>query len=107
MRKGVPGALRDRPARGGSTAHEQRDADKALITDHGNFGRRTIFQHVQERYDGVGRKINVAQYVAGFELPEESGDKNHIDRAIALRTHALTRSVVTSCVNTNPQIRTP
>src|ERR1700686_5587028 len=73
----MAGALPDRPTRGGFTAYEQRDADEAFVADHRNFRRRTIGQHVQQRYDGVGRKINVAQDIAGLvqNLPERHRDE--------------------------------
>src|SRR5207245_2258324 len=60
------GALHYRAARGGFIAHEQRDSDQAFVAYHGNFRRTTVFQHVQQRYDGVSRKIDVAQDIAGF-----------------------------------------
>lgn len=47
----VAGALHDRPAGGGFTAHEQRDADEAFVADHGNFRGRAVLQHVQQGYD--------------------------------------------------------
>src|ERR1700730_8547176 len=63
---GMSGALYDRPARSGFTTHEQRHADETLVAYHRDFRRGTVCQYVQQRYDRVSRKINVAQEVAGF-----------------------------------------
>ena len=57
-------ALHDRPARRALPAHEQRDADQALVAHHRDLGRCAVLHHVQQRDDGVGRKIDVAQRVA-------------------------------------------
>src|SRR5579863_10520 len=57
----VPGALHDRAAGGGLTAHEQGDAEDPLITDDRNFCRRTVFHNVEQRNDGGRRKIHIAQ----------------------------------------------
>jgi hypothetical protein len=54
---------RDRVGRG-FTAHEERHADRALVSDHGDFRRGAILEHVQERDDRVGRKIDMTQRVA-------------------------------------------
>src|ERR1700730_13638801 len=76
----VTGALHDRPTRGGFTAHEQRDADEAFVADHRDFRRGAVGQHVQQRYDGVGRKVNVAQDIAGLvqTLPEWHRDESQM-----------------------------
>src|SRR5665213_1125482 len=60
------GTLNDCAARGGFTAHEQRDADDAIIAYGCDFCRRAVLQHIQERYDGVGRKIDVPKAIAGL-----------------------------------------
>ena len=60
----MAGALYDRAARGGFTAHEQRDADETLVAHHRDLRRCAVFHHVQQRHDAVDRKIDVAQDIA-------------------------------------------
>lgn len=56
-------AQHHRTAGRGFAAHEQRDTDHALITDHGDLGRRTVLHLVHQRDYGRGRKINAVQCV--------------------------------------------
>src|ERR1700694_858095 len=93
----VTGALYDRPTWGGFTAHEQRDADEAFVADHRNFRRGAVFQHVQQRHDGVDRKVNVAQDIAGLvqNLPERHRDEPQMRvESIALRGCQRSQQVI-------------
>ncbi len=54
------------PIRHGFAAHEQGDADDALVADHGDFGGRAILHDVQQGHDGGGREIDVAQPIPGL-----------------------------------------
>ncbi len=63
---GVPRTLHDRAVRGRLAAHEQRDADQALVARYRKLCRRAISEHIQQRDDAVGRKIHVPQRVTGF-----------------------------------------
>ncbi len=56
-------ALHDGATRRGLTAHEQGNAENALVADHGDFSRCAILHDIQQRHDGIGRKVDV------FELP--------------------------------------
>src|ERR1700728_3483976 len=85
----VARALHYRPTRGGFTAHEQRDANKALVADHRNFRRRTVGQDVQQRHDGVGRKINVLQYIAG--LVQTLAERHFYEPQVRIDSSALSR----------------
>ena len=62
----LAGALHDRAAGRGLAAHEQRDADDALVADHSDLGRSAIFHDVQQRDDGSDRKVHMAQRAAGL-----------------------------------------
>src|ERR1700722_1776595 len=67
----MAGALNDRPARGGITAHEYGYAHEAVVPDDGDFARGAIFHDIKKRDDGCGWKIDVTQCVTGFvhDLP--------------------------------------
>src|ERR1700738_5025493 len=58
------GALHDGAVRRGLTAHEERDANRAVVSDNRDFRRCAVFEHVEEGDDDVGRKIDVTQRVA-------------------------------------------
>ena len=62
----VPGALHHRAAGRGVAAHEQRYAENALVADDGDFGRRAILHHVQQRNDAGRREVDVSQRGAGL-----------------------------------------
>ena len=49
------------------------DADKALVSHHGDFRRSAVLQHIQQGHDAVGRKIDMAQDIAGLV-------QNHAER---------------------------
>ena len=62
----MPGALHNRPAQGGFTSHEESNANQALIADNCDFRRSAVRQHVKERDNGAGRKVNVRLRIAGL-----------------------------------------
>jgi len=86
---GVAGALHDRPARGDFTAHEQRDADEAFVADDRDFRRRAVCQHIQQRNDAVGRKINMAQDIAG--LVQNLAERHRDEPQVRVESFALRR----------------
>ena len=45
---GVPGTLHDRAVRRRLAAHEQRDADQALVAHYRDLRRRAVVQHVEQ-----------------------------------------------------------
>ena len=47
----VAGALHDGAARRGFAAHEQRHANGAFVAHHGDFRRRAILHHIEQRDD--------------------------------------------------------
>ena len=57
-------ALHHGAAGRGLAAHEQRDADHAFVADHRNLGRRAVLHHVQQRDDGRGREVHMAERAA-------------------------------------------
>ena len=59
--KPLTGALHHRTAGGRLSAHEQGNADDALIADHGNLCRGAVLHDIQQRDDGGRWKIDVAQ----------------------------------------------
>ncbi len=69
------GALHDCAVGGGFASHEQRDTDRAVVPHDGDFRGRAVFHHVQERDDGVGRKIDVAQDIAGLVQHHAKGHR--------------------------------
>ena len=93
----VAGALHDRAAGSGFTAHEQRDADEAVVADHRDFRRRAVGQDVQQGYDGVDRKIHVAQDIAWLvqDLPERQRDEPEVRvQSFAFRRGQRSQQVV-------------
>src|ERR1700676_2047953 len=62
----VPGALHHRAAGRGLAAHEQGYAENPLVTYDSNFSGRAIFHDVQQRKDGCGGEVDVAQLDPGF-----------------------------------------
>ncbi len=50
----------------GRAAHDERDAYRSVVADHGDFRRRTIFQHIEKGNDHVDWKIDIALRVAGL-----------------------------------------
>ncbi|MNT22528.1 hypothetical protein D3C72_1579150 [compost metagenome] len=63
---GMPGALHNGAARRAFAAHEDRNADQAFVADHRDLGRGAVLHYVQQRHDGVGGKVDVAQGAAGL-----------------------------------------
>ena len=59
-------ALRDRAAWRRRAAHEQRDPDDALETDHSDLRRRSVLQYVEQRNHAVGWKIDVLEGLSGL-----------------------------------------
>jgi len=55
------GTLHDGAVGRGLTAHEERNANRAVIADNCDLGRGAVLEHVQKRDDGVDRKIDVTQ----------------------------------------------
>jgi hypothetical protein len=64
--KAVACALHHGTAGGRFAAHEQRHADHAFAADDGDLCRRSVFHDVEQRDDGRGREVDVAECVAGF-----------------------------------------
>jgi hypothetical protein len=58
----MPGTLHHRPAGRGVAAHEQGDADDAVVAHDGDLGRSAVGHDVQQRDDRIDREIHVAQY---------------------------------------------
>jgi hypothetical protein len=56
----VSGALHHGATGGGFSAHEQGNADHALVAHHGNLGGCPIFHDVEQGDDGAGGKEHVA-----------------------------------------------
>jgi hypothetical protein len=63
---GMAAALHDRPARRALSAHEQGDAQDAVVADHGDFRGAAILHDVEKGDDGIGGEVDVVQNVAGF-----------------------------------------
>src|SRR6202790_3165297 len=57
----VPGALHHRAARRGLAAHEQRDAEDALVAYDRDFSGCAILHDIEERKNGGGGEIDMAQ----------------------------------------------
>ncbi len=55
----VIAALHDSSVGRGPTLHGQRDANRPLITDDGDFRGRAVRHNVKERDNRVGRKVDV------------------------------------------------
>ncbi len=72
------GALHDRTVGGGFTAHEQRHANRAIVPHDRDFRGGAVFQHVQERDDRVGWKIDVPQRVAGLVQNHAEWHRNEL-----------------------------
>jgi len=70
-------ALHHRTTGRGLPTHEERNPDDALVPDDRDFCRRAIFQHVQQRRDGCGRKVHVRHCDAG--LVQDFAER-HVDR---------------------------
>ena len=72
----VPRALHDGAAGRGVAAHEQRNAEDAFVAHDGDFGRRAVLHDVEQRHDGRGREIDVAQLRPRFveDLAELHGN---------------------------------
>ena len=62
----VMAAVHDGSVGRGPTLHEQRDANRALITDDGDLRGRAIRQSVKERDNRVGRKVDAMKGIAGL-----------------------------------------
>src|SRR6202158_5835276 len=62
----VPRALHHSAAGRGLAAHEQGYAQNTLVADDGNFSGRAILHDVQQRKDGGGGEIDVAQLDPGL-----------------------------------------
>ena len=82
---GRAGALHNRAARGSFTAHKKRDANDAFVSHDRDLCRCAIFHHVQERDDGVSRKIYVAQDIARLVQPFAERQFHKLQ----MRVHAL------------------
>ena len=62
----IAGALHDGVAWGRLAAHEQGYAEHALVAYDGDFRRRAICHHVQQRNDGSRGEIDMPQPSTGF-----------------------------------------
>src|ERR1700738_2187279 len=62
----VPRALHHRAAGRGLAAHEQGYAENTLVTYDSDFSGRAILHDVEQRKDGGGGEIDVAQLDPGF-----------------------------------------
>jgi hypothetical protein len=58
---GVACALHHSPVRYCFAAHEEGDADDALVADHGDLCGSAVLHDVQQGDDGGGGKIDMAQ----------------------------------------------
>ena len=75
-------ALYDRPAGGRIAAHEQRDADDSLVAHHCNFSRSAAFQDIQERDDGIRRKVHMLKLTAGLVDRAAEWHRNRLQMSI-------------------------
>ncbi len=72
----VAATLHESPVRHALTAHEQGDADYALVADYGYLGRSAVLKDIEQGYDGGSREIHVGEGVAGLveNFPERKID---------------------------------
>jgi hypothetical protein len=66
-----------RSVRHALAAHEEGNADDALIADDGDLGGRPALQDVKQGYDGRDREIDIGEGASGFVygLPEREIDQ--------------------------------